>query len=60
MIDFPEDPLRSVFAPSVVAAYHSACRFLRLHRDAYGLRKDLLDRIWHVWAQCISCLVSRY
>lgn len=58
MIDYPDDPLRSTFAPSIVAAYRCASRFIRMICGSYEVRKDMLARVWHIWAQCVSCSVN--
>lgn len=57
MIDYPGNPLRSPFAPSVLATYRSASYMLRLFREHYEGYRTLMARMWPVWAKAIACAV---
>ena len=57
MIDFPDDPMQSVFAPSIIASYRSASYLIRLYSKSYQTQVSRLNRIWYMWAKCVSCSV---
>ena len=57
MIDFPDDPMQSVFAPSIIASYRSASYLIRLYSKSYQTQVPRLNRIWFMWAKCVSCSV---
>lgn len=58
MLDFPDEPLRSPFAPSVIASYQNSVNVLRIIRAQYDARKEAMGRMWPVWAKAIMCAVS--
>ncbi|GBE86510.1 hypothetical protein SCP_0903890 [Sparassis crispa] len=44
--DHPDDPLGSKYAPSVLAAYNSACSFVALVKSLYSQHPGLTQRMW--------------
>lgn len=58
MLDFPDEPLRSPFAPSVIASYRNSVNVLRLVRAQFDACKEAMGRMWPVWARAIMCAVS--
>lgn len=57
IIDFPDKPLNSVFAPSVLSTYRSASALLRLMRETYHKLTLILFRLWPTWLLCFSSAV---
>lgn len=55
--DHPEDPLSSKYAPSVLAAYNSACSYVGLVRSQYSQYPDLTERMWFLFTHVFSCAV---
>lgn len=58
MINSPNDPMSSPFAPSVIASYHSASCILRIIREAFERSTLILQRVWLLWAQALSSAVT--
>ena len=56
--DNPEDPLSSKFAPSVLAAYTSACTFVGLVKSLHSQQPRLTERLWFLFTHVFSCAVS--
>lgn len=61
MLDHPEDPLRSGYAPSFLAAYRSASAVIKAVLYHFERYPDLLLRMWSLWTngerlESISCL----
>ena len=55
--DHPGDPLGSKYAPSVLAAYNSACSFVGLIRSLYSQHSALTERMWFLFTHVFSCSV---
>ncbi len=55
--DHPGDPLGSKYAPSVLAAYNSACSFVGLVRSLYSQHPGLTERMWFLFTHVFSCTV---
>ena len=55
--DHPHDPLGSKYAPSVLAAYNSACSFVGLVRSLYSQYPGLTERMWFLFTHVFSCAV---
>ena len=55
--DHPGDPLGSKYAPSVLAAYNSACSFVGLVRSLYAQHPELTERMWFFFTHVFSCAV---
>lgn len=55
--DLPGDPLGSKYAPSVLAAYNSACSFIGLIRSLYSQHPRLTERMWFLFTHVFSCAV---
>lgn len=55
--DHPEDPLSSKYAPSVLAAYNSACSYVGLVRSQYSQYPDLTERMWFLFTHVFSCAI---
>ena len=55
--DHPGDPLGSKYAPSVLAAYNSACSFVGLVRSLYSQYPGLTERMWFLFTHVFSCAV---
>ncbi|TRM67025.1 hypothetical protein BD626DRAFT_396566 [Schizophyllum amplum] len=51
------NPLRSPYAPSVQAAYKSACMVLADTQEHYLKNPLLLTRVWRVWSNAFSAAV---
>ncbi|KAL1745949.1 hypothetical protein HDZ31DRAFT_35219 [Schizophyllum fasciatum] len=51
------NPLRSPYAPSVQAAYKSACVVLADTQEHYAKNPLLLSRVWRVWSYAFSAAV---
>ena len=56
--DSPEDPLGSRYAPSVLAAYNSACAFVGLIKSLFSQQPALTERMWFFFTHVFSCAVS--
>ncbi|EKM50386.1 uncharacterized protein PHACADRAFT_263665 [Phanerochaete carnosa HHB-10118-sp] len=55
--DNPEDPLGSKFAPSVLAAYTSACTFVGLVKSLHSQHSRLTERLWFLFTHVFSCAI---
>lgn len=55
----PTDPMGSKYAPSVLAAYSSACAFVGLVESLYKQHPQLTERMWFLFTHVFSCSVSR-
>ncbi|TFK91717.1 hypothetical protein K466DRAFT_541117 [Polyporus arcularius HHB13444] len=55
--DHPGDPLGSKYAPSVLAAYNSACSFVGLVRSLYSQHPGLTERMWFLFTHVFSCTI---
>lgn len=57
ILDFPGDPMRSPFAPSFLAAYRSSTAMLKVMREYFESVKQLLFRVWPIWAHALASAV---
>ncbi|KAI0741469.1 hypothetical protein C8Q80DRAFT_1109932 [Daedaleopsis nitida] len=57
MEDHPGDPLGSKYAPSVLAAYNSACSFVGLIRSLHSQHPGLTERMWFLFTHVFSCAI---
>lgn len=55
--DCPADPMGSKYAPSVLAAYTSACTFVNLVMSLFEQQKVLTERMWFLFTHVFSCAV---
>ncbi|KAJ8486803.1 hypothetical protein ONZ45_g14557 [Pleurotus djamor] len=55
--DNPDDPLKSSYAESVSAAYHSACVVLEDTQSQFGKKPLLCARIWRIWSYAFSAAI---
>lgn len=58
LCDQPLDPLRSQYAPSILAGYRSACDLLLLLREQFTLFPARIARFWVLWTHAFSASVS--
>lgn len=56
--DSPVDPMGSKYAPSVLAAYTSACSFVGLIESLFKQHPVLTERMWFLFTHVFSCAVS--
>lgn len=56
--DSPIDPMGSKYAPSVLAAYTSACSFVSLIDSMFRQYPVLTERMWFLFTHVFSCSVS--
>lgn len=56
--DNPQDPMGSKYAPSVLAAYTSACTFVGLIESLFKQHPALTERMWFYFMHVFSCAVS--
>jgi hypothetical protein len=54
-----ENPLRHIYAPSVLATYRSACRLISALRDVYALHPQFTGEVWFFWSGIYSACVRR-
>lgn len=59
MEDNPIDPMGSKYAPSVLAAYGSACSFVGLIESLFKQHPALTERMWFLFTHVFSCAVSQ-
>jgi hypothetical protein len=52
--DHPNDPLGSKFAPSVLAAYSSACSYVGLIESLFTQHPRLTERMWFLFTHVFS------
>ncbi|KAL5512411.1 hypothetical protein ACEPAG_3403 [Sanghuangporus baumii] len=57
MIKDSENPLRSPFAPSFLAAYASSIKLLRDVRMCFELLPGIILRLWPIWTHCLTSAV---
>lgn len=57
IIDCPDNPLRSQFAPSFLAAYRASCTILKAINDQFTLLPTLCARFWIIWTYAFSAAV---
>ncbi|KAJ7918722.1 hypothetical protein B0H13DRAFT_2231112 [Mycena leptocephala] len=55
----PQDPMGSKYAPSVLAAYTSACTFVGLIESLFKQHPALTERMWFYFMHVFSCAVNR-
>lgn len=55
--DSPTDPMGSKFAPSVLAAYSSACSFVGLIESLFKQHPGLTERMWFLFTHVFSCSI---
>ena len=60
MIEYPESPLRSPFAPSFLAAYATSITFLRHIRSVFDIEAEMMLRFWSCWAHALAAAVRRF
>ncbi|KLO09688.1 hypothetical protein SCHPADRAFT_833692 [Schizopora paradoxa] len=57
LLDHPENPLRSPFSPSFLAAYRSATSLLKILRHKFSLFPHVFLRHWPTWAHALAASV---
>ncbi|KAF9460500.1 fungal-specific transcription factor domain-containing protein [Collybia nuda] len=57
MEDNPNDPMGSKYAPSVLAAYGSACSFVGLIESLFKQHPVLTERMWFLFTHVFSCAI---
>ncbi|KZT28275.1 hypothetical protein NEOLEDRAFT_1129627 [Neolentinus lepideus HHB14362 ss-1] len=55
--DFPDDPMRSQYAPSFLAGYRSACDLLASVRESFEQYPREIARFWVLFTHGFSCSV---
>ncbi|KAF9445881.1 hypothetical protein P691DRAFT_674729 [Macrolepiota fuliginosa MF-IS2] len=55
--EYPDDPLRSPYHDSVMAAYHSAEAIVGLMGDLHSQTEAPCRRMWFLWAHVFSCSI---
>ncbi|KIK61560.1 hypothetical protein GYMLUDRAFT_96415 [Collybiopsis luxurians FD-317 M1] len=55
--DSPIDPMGSKYAPSVLAAYTSACTFVSLINSMFKQYPVLTERMWFLFTHVFSCAI---
>ncbi|KAA1468740.1 hypothetical protein DENSPDRAFT_834151 [Dentipellis sp. KUC8613] len=55
--DNSDDPLGSKYAPSVLAAYNSACSFVGLIKSLFSQQPTLTERMWFLFTHVFSCAI---
>jgi hypothetical protein len=58
LADHPKEPLRSQYAPSFLAGYHSACSLIATIRDQFAINPIQIARFWVLWTHAFSAAVS--
>ncbi|KAJ7453953.1 fungal-specific transcription factor domain-containing protein [Mycena galericulata] len=53
----PQDPMGSRYAPSVLAAYTSACTFVGLIESLFKQHPALTERMWFYFMHVFSCAI---
>lgn len=51
----PNDPLKSPFAPSVLACHRSAITLLSRLSSIHSAMPAMTQRIWFIWWVCLNC-----
>ena len=57
LADHPKEPLRSNYAPSFLAGYHSACTLIGSLRDQFVINPVQIARFWVLWTHAFSSAV---
>ncbi|TCD68014.1 hypothetical protein EIP91_011625 [Steccherinum ochraceum] len=57
IIDCPDNPLRSQYAPSFLASYRASCTILKAISDQFALLPTLCARFWVTWTYAFSAAV---
>lgn len=57
IIDCPENPLRSAYAPSFLAAYRASSIILKMIREQYTANPNIATRFWSNWTFSFSASV---
>lgn len=58
LLECPNNPLRSPYAPSFLASYRNATMLLRVLRRDYAQHPNLYLRNWPVWTRALAASVS--
>ena len=58
ILDCPENPLRSQYAPSFLASYRAASTILKAISDQFNLLPTVCARFWIIWTYAFSSAVS--
>jgi hypothetical protein len=58
ILDHPENPMRSAFAPSFLAAYRSASSMIKYVLYHFERFPDLCSRVWSGWTICEKFMSS--
>lgn len=53
LIEHPDNPMRSQFAPSFLSTYRSATTLLRVTRTQFDLNPHCVMRVWPIWAHAL-------
>ncbi|CAL1714453.1 unnamed protein product [Somion occarium] len=57
ILDCPENPLRSQYAPSFLASYRAATTILKAINDQFNILPTLCARFWVIWTYAFSSAV---
>ncbi|CAK5274110.1 unnamed protein product [Mycena citricolor] len=57
IIDQPENPLKSLYAPSFLAAYRASSTILKSVKDQYAVMPTMCARFWTMWTFAFSAAV---
>jgi hypothetical protein len=57
LIDFPDNPLRSPYAPSALAAYRYSALLIKTTAAHYEGCPGLVGRFWGVWTNTFSAAI---
>ncbi|OCH96289.1 hypothetical protein OBBRIDRAFT_718907 [Obba rivulosa] len=57
IVDYPENPLRSPYAPSFLAAYRASSIILKMIREQFSANPDVATRFWSNWTFSFSAAV---
>lgn len=57
IIEHPENPLKSTYAPSFLAAYRAATTILKNVRDQFAVFPNSCARFWQMWTFAFSAAV---
>ena len=58
ILDCPENPLRSQYAPSFLASYRAVSTILKAISDQFNLLPTVCARFWIIWTYAFSSAVS--
>jgi hypothetical protein len=56
LVDYPNDPLKSRYAPSFLAGYRAATETISLLKQQYELFPQELARVWVLWTHAFSAV----